>query len=142
MKSAIAAAVFSTFALLGCSEAPPSATDLPQRAATSKRASPNQTGTVYFFGFDVPRVTGIPEHEMEKFGCKFKITEPDLIAAMASPQPPHVPDYNALDVRAKISFPKETYYIDHQGVLYKQGRPLLIDKAKFNDALMEPEPCS
>ncbi|MEI2456429.1 hypothetical protein [Lysobacter firmicutimachus] len=143
MKNIVTSIAFSTLALLGCSkqQALPT-TGSPEITTELKETTSTAIGTVYFFGFDVPRITGIPEQEMEKYGCKFKIKESDLLAAMALSQPDPLPNYNALDVRAKISFPNGALYIDHQGVMSWDGKFSLIDKAKFSKALTEPEPCS
>ena len=45
-----------------------------------KQAMPLQAGQglVYYFGFEIERITGIPEHQMEDHGCLYKISREDF----------------------------------------------------------------
>lgn len=100
-------------------------------------------GLVYYFGFKIERITGIPEHQIEEYGCLYKINREDFEKSL-------LPDteatkslrYNKLDVRAKVVFAKKHYFIDRAGVVSTGTGYGLLDKKKFVSHLTLIRKCS
>ena len=48
--------------------------------AEMKQPTPSQDdqGIVYYIGFEVELITGIPEHQIEEYGCLYKISREDF----------------------------------------------------------------
>jgi hypothetical protein len=113
-------------------------------SAEMKQATPLQTdqGLVYYFGFEIQRITGIPEHQMEDHGCLYKISREDfeksLLTDNESTKNLH---YEKLDVRAKIIFSDRHYYISRAGVVNTGKGYVLLDKKKFVDHLVSLKKC-
>jgi hypothetical protein len=110
----------------------------------TKQAVPLQTGQglVYYFGFEIERITGIPEHQMEDHGCLYKISREDfeksLLTDKESTKNPH---YEKLDVRAKIIFSDRHYFVSRAGVVNTGKGYVLLDKKKFVDHLVSLKKC-
>jgi hypothetical protein len=109
-----------------------------------KQATPFRAneGLVYYFGFEIERATGIPEHQMEDHGCLYKISREDfeksLLTDKEAAKNLH---YEKLDVRAKVIFPDRTYFISRAGVVNTGRNYVLLDKKKFVDRLVSLKKC-
>lgn len=111
---------------------------VPADNASSQRAQP--VGTVRYYGFDIQRITGLLEREIDQYGCPFEIARSDfdrVILGRADQA------YNPNDVRAKVVFGTETIYIDRFGVARRVGgEDFSIDKAAFAKALTATGTCN
>ena len=109
-----------------------------------KQAMPLQAGQglVYYFGFEIQRITGIPEHQMEDHGCLYKISREDfeksLLTDKESIKNLH---YEKLDIRAKIIFSDRHYFVSRAGVVNTGKGYVLLDKKKFVDHLVSLKKC-
>jgi len=93
-------------------------------------------GTVYYYGFEIERITGIPEAQIAELGCAYEIDKESFLKMLKQPRgrPPF--GYDSSDVRAKISFSKqEIYFVEYQGVVRGSENARLIDKSEFVSAL-------
>ena len=102
----------------------------------------NNQGLVYYIGFDVELITGIPEHQIEEYGCLYKINRKDFESSLLTDKESiknlH---YEKLDIRAKIIFPDRHYYISRAGVVNTGKGYVLLDKKKFVDHLVSLKKC-
>jgi hypothetical protein len=109
-----------------------------------KQAMPLQTdqGLVYYFGFEIERITGIPEHQMEDHGCLYKISREDFEKSLLTdPEETKNLQYEKLDVRAKVVFADKYYFISRAGVVNTGKGYVLLDKKKFVDHLVSLKKC-
>jgi hypothetical protein len=119
-------------------------TSFSAAATETKQAVSLQAGQglVYYFGFEIERITGIPEHQMEGHGCLYKISQEDfeksLLTDKEAAKNLH---YEKLDVRAKVIFSDRTYFISRAGVVNTGKDYVLLDKKKFVDRLVSLEKC-
>ena len=104
--------------------------------------SQTDEGLVYYFGFEIERITGIPEHQMEDHGCLYKISREDfeksLLTDKESIKNLH---YEKLDIRAKIIFSDRHYFVSRAGVVNTGKGYVLLDKKKFVDHLVSLKKC-
>jgi hypothetical protein len=113
---------------------------MPSENASSQAAS-ESVGRVRYYGFDVQRITGLLEEEMERYGCPFEIAREAFNRAARSERSAAQP-YNSKDVRAKIVFGSETVFIDRFGVARRVGgEEFSIDKDLFAASLVAAGPC-
>jgi len=92
-------------------------------------------GIVFYYDFSIQRVTGLHEHEIETYGCRFEIRREDFERAILQPREGQL-TYRSRDVRAKIVFGDETIYVDSFGVASGSGGGMFaIDKSRFTQAL-------
>ena len=89
----------------------------------------NAIGKAYVFGFDIERMTGIPEHQIEEYGCLYKISGLKFISLLKSETSPA--KYIKLDIRAKVIFNNKVYFIDRFGVVRSDTKFFSIDTTKF-----------
>lgn len=87
-------------------------------------------GKVYFDGFEKQRITGLHESELEVLCCIFTIKRKEFDEILNSEAAPVI-GYNSKDVRAKIVFGKNIYFIDRQGTVRFGDKVMVIDKDKF-----------
>ena len=100
-------------------------------------------GLVYYFGFEIERITGIPEHQMEEYGCLYKISREDFEKSLlADTEATKNLRYNKLDVRAKVVFAKKYYFVDRTGVVSTGTGYALLDKKNFTSHLTLIRKCS
>lgn len=97
---------------------------------------------VYYFGFDIQRITGIPEAQIEDYGCLFKISRLDFNSSLTARDiKTGYPAYESSDVRAKVVFQDATYYIDYNGVAKWNATFFDVDKKKFASHLKPTAQC-
>lgn len=92
-----------------------------------------ETSNVYYFDFAVDRVAGIPEHQIEEYGCLYSMNRHDFLESLNKPDNA-TEEYNPLNVRAKLKFGEEIYFVDYAGVV--KGRQQSVDKDAFRKALV------
>lgn len=85
---------------------------------------------IYYFGFEIKRITGIPEAQIDAYGCLYKGNS-DQLRQLLTAAPPSKVDYQPFDVRAKIILAQDVWYIDSNGVAKLGGKAVAIDKALF-----------
>ena len=99
-------------------------------------------GLVYYVGFDVELITGIPEHQIEEYGCLYKINREDFEKSLLTdPETTKNLHYEKLDVRAKVVFTDKSYFISRAGVVNTGKGYVLLDKKKFVSHLVPIKKC-
>jgi len=109
-----------------------------------KQVIPLQTdqGLVYYFEFEIERITGIPEHQMEDHGCLYKISREDFEKSLLTdPETTKNIQYEKLDVRAKVVFADKYYFISRAGVVNTGKDYVLLDKKMFVSHLVSLKKC-
>jgi hypothetical protein len=97
-------------------------------------------GRVSYYGFDVQRITGLLEQEIDDYGCPFEISRSKFDRAIVPLSGDQA--YNARDVRAKVAFGAEVFYIDRFGVgKTPNGDTFAVDKAAFVGGLVSTGSC-
>lgn len=98
----------------------------------------NDKAIVYFYGFSIERITGLHENEIEKYGDLFIMTKDSFDRSrLVLPNQKNDLKYNGLDIRGKVIFRNEEYFIDRSGV-FKGPRGIgKIDKFVF-ETFLEP----
>jgi hypothetical protein len=116
------------------------ACNMPQAAAPETKEV-NEFGTVYYVGFEIELITGIPESQIEEYGYLYKIEKKSFHSILTQLKDGADQKYNAFDVRAKVIFSDECYFIDRAGVAKSNGVYAMIDKKKFVQFLILVEDC-
>ena len=92
--------------------------------------SPEKVGIVYYFGFKIEPIAGMPEQYIEEYGDKYSIERFcffDVITKAVD-----VNKYEKRNVRAKITFNSEApFYIDKEGNVSHEDQFYRVDKEKF-----------
>lgn len=108
----------------------------PQDDASGQVAD---VGRVSYYGFDVQRITGLLEQEIDSYGCPFEISRRDFDRAIV---PLSGEAYNPRDVRAKVVFGADVFYIDRFGVgKAPNGDAFAVDRTAFVNALVSTGSC-
>ena len=96
----------------------------------------NQTeGRVYYFDFDIQRITGIPEHQIEQYGCLYMINKIEFEKLIVENQEGRI-KYNKNDIRGKVVFSgNDPYFISVGGVVRQGVNFSTIRKKDFVDLL-------
>jgi len=108
-----------------------------------KQIPENEQGIVYYFGFDIRRIYGIQEADIEKYGCKYKINRNDFFKSLLpySKFSSHL-RYQSLDIRAKVIFANTIFFIDRRGIVKLDEEYMLLDKKNFISSLtLIPSDC-
>lgn len=91
--------------------------------------------TVYYFGFDIERITGIPEHQIDKYGCRYTIERNKFISLLAN-APAMRSKYDQRDIRAHISISAdEQYFVNREGIVRFGERYFILEKTDFVNLL-------
>lgn len=98
---------------------------------------PMDRGTAYYFAFEIERITGIPEHQIEEYGCVYTVDRQAFLGLLRKPEPGQPLHYDKADVRAKITFREAEYFINRGGVARAGNEFFLLDKGRFV-ALLSP----
>jgi len=98
-------------------------------------------GTASYFGFEIERMTGIPEQQMSEYGCLYHIDKPSFLAILKKASSGEVSSYNKSNVRARIDFPgMAIYFVDYQGIVRNGGDFYVVDRSKFASLLHLKKP--
>lgn len=89
---------------------------------------------VYYYGFEIERITGIHEEEIQELGCRYSSSEEQIGAALAQLDGADT-GYDPLDVRARIEMAGKTYFVDRDGIVREGDRYFELDKDSFVRAL-------
>lgn len=103
----------------------------------SKIAIGQDKGIVHYFDFDVPRMTGIPEGQMESYGCIYTLEREKFDALIKSGKLSSSFEYKDKDIRAKVKFKNgRTYYIDSSGIIRDGGKFFISDKKEIEKLII------
>lgn len=90
---------------------------------------------IYYFGFEIDRITGIPEDQIQDYGCLYDADKEDIISSLTTYHDSNE-KYDQFDVRAKILIDNDIYFVDYKGVVKKDNNLFKIDKDKFVRSLI------
>ncbi|MDR3324039.1 MAG: lysophospholipase [Zoogloeaceae bacterium] len=94
-------------------------------------------GIAYYFGFEIERATGIPEAQMEQYGCRYTLTRKDFLVSLTEDKTATYDQTRGrFNVRAKVMFPGEApWFISYDGLGRQEARFFIADKQKFRASL-------
>lgn len=95
---------------------------------------------VYFYGFDIERITGIHEEEIEELGCLHTANSQDMKRALVTLDE-STANYERRDIRAKIEMHGKSYFVDREGVARQGDQYFQMDKTKFLESIEPAGPC-
>ena len=95
---------------------------------------------VYYYGFEIERITGIHEEEIQDIGCHYSSNEEQIGAALERLDMVDS-GYDPLDVRARVEMASKTYFIDRDGVVRQGDQYFKLDKESFVRALTLVDDC-
>lgn len=106
-------------------------------------AKPRFGCLVYHYGFNVERITGIPEEQIEQYGCRYRVPEPQFLSLLRGPNSAWRDDYEPRNVRAKVvcGEGRDVHYIDRDGRVRVRDRYFTISRDELVRILPEPESC-
>jgi len=106
----------------------------PNGRSAVNQPLPNQSdfGRVYYYDFNIARITGLHEGEIEQYGTKLCIVRGDFLESLfADANKLENQKYNKLDVRAKVVFPEGHYFIDSAGTVFGDQKTFVLDRKMF-----------
>lgn len=89
---------------------------------------------IYYYGFEIERITGIHEEEIEKLGCVYSAGSDSIESALTRADKGDA-RYDRRDVRAKIEMHGKSYFVDRDGVTRQGDQYFQLDKALFVEAI-------
>jgi len=96
---------------------------------------------IYYFGFDIERITGIHESQIEELGCHYKATKKKMEESLTLLDDEKV-DYEPLNVRAEIRMGGRSYFVDRDGNVRQGSSYYLLDKEMFVSSITLATPCN
>jgi hypothetical protein len=87
--------------------------------------------TAFFYGFDVERITGIHETEIESYGCKYTVDDLLIKKSFSLIGVNEKSSYDHENVRAKVILDGEIYFIDKAGNARSSKDSYVVDKEIF-----------
>lgn len=88
-------------------------------------------GTVYYFEFEIERIAGIPEQQMEEYSCVYTISRQKFIPLLRE-DVSLGKKYNRSDVRAKVVFKdEEPYFVSREGIVRHGSKFFMLSKQDF-----------
>jgi hypothetical protein len=94
-----------------------------------------ERGGVFYFGFEIERITGLHEAEIQQHGCEYTIDRDAFYNLLLPAQDEDAVKYNESDVRAKVELGNSIYFVDRQGVVRTPKGPAIINKTEFVKSL-------
>jgi predicted nucleic-acid-binding protein len=92
-------------------------------------------GRVFYFGFEIERITGIHEEQIVQEGCAYVIPE-RVFLRLLRPNGDVKNRYRKRDVRALVTLSDATkYFVDHSGFVRSGANFYEIDKTSFGQSL-------
>ncbi len=85
---------------------------------------------IYYYGFEIERITGIHEEEIEELGCAYSADSDSIESALIKVDSKKV-NYDRRDVRAKIAMHGESFFVDRDGIVRQGDNYFQLDKARF-----------
>ncbi len=95
---------------------------------------------IYYYGFEIERITGIHEEEIEELGCTYSADSDSIERALTKLNLKNV-NYDRRDVRAKIAMHGESFFVDRDGIVRKGDNYFQLDKARFVASITLVDSC-
>ena len=95
---------------------------------------------IYYYGFEIERITGIHEEEIEKLGCSYS-ADSDAIASALTRADSDNANFDRRDIRAKIVMQGDSFYVDRAGIVRQGDRYFRLDRARFIASLTQVDSC-
>lgn len=95
---------------------------------------------IYFYGFEIERITGIHEEEIEELGCVYSADSHSIESALTIVSSIDA-NYDRRDIRAKIEMHGESYFVDRAGIARQADDYFRLDKAQFIAAIAQVGSC-
>ncbi len=89
-----------------------------------------QEAVVYYYGFEIERITGIHEEEIEELGCVYSANSDSIESVLAKADSSDV-DFDRRDIRAKIEMRGKSYFVDRAGIARQGDNYFRLDKVQF-----------
>lgn len=97
----------------------------------------DDVGVVYYYGFDIERITGITEPMIVEYGDLYYIGTTDFLNYLS---PSTSRTYQSNDIRAKICLYKDNcFYVDKDGFVRNKKIFYKLDKIRFERGLLLPK---
>lgn len=90
----------------------------------------NPKAVIYYYGFEIERISGIHEEEIEELGCAYSADSGSIEGALTKLDSDNVA-YDRRDVRAKITMRGESFFVDRDGIVRQGDNHFQLDKARF-----------
>jgi hypothetical protein len=98
----------------------------------------NDKGVVYYFDFDIERITGLHESDMNGYGCSSVVDRFKFEGLLSE----GIKDkYNSLDVRAKVSFKDKDYFVDRAGNVRAGSDYFYLNTSELSEVIMKGSKC-
>lgn len=91
-----------------------------------------EIGMVYWRGFDIESLTGIPESQIENYGIKHCISKNAFMELLSPISEFNSRAYDSRDVRGSIIFDNDVYYVNRDGIVRYKNYFYSINKELFN----------
>lgn len=96
-----------------------------------ERITDSDRALVYYFGFEIQRIAGIPEQQIEEYGCRYVTSKSKFLKLLSISHSQNDLHYEKLDIRAKVIFlAGASYYIDRDGIVRSGDQYFVIDKKR------------
>lgn len=95
---------------------------------------------IYYYGFEIERITGIHEEEIQELGCLFSAKSDSIENALVKVNASDA-NYERRDVRAKIEMHGKPYFVDRAGIVRQGDDYFQLDKAWFVASIALVGPC-
>jgi hypothetical protein len=112
-------------------------------AAACTGAKPQSTGSsdlaVIYVGFEVDSITGYHASDLERVGCRYKISSDAFRTAIRSRSA--ATGFDERDLKAEVINGRTKMYIDAQGIMKSPAGYSTVDKRRFEGALVPAGRC-
>jgi len=95
---------------------------------------------IYYYGFEIERITGIHEEEIEELGCVYSADSNSIESALMAVNSSDA-KYDRRDVRAKIEMHGKSYFVDRAGFARQGDNYFQLDKVRFVASIALAGPC-
>ncbi|WP_244566817.1 hypothetical protein [Escherichia coli] len=89
-------------------------------------------GMVYWRGFDIESITGIPESQINNYGMKRCIGRNVFMGLLFHINDSYSREYDDRDVRGSITFNNDIYYVNRSGIVRYKNDFYRINKKSFS----------
>ncbi len=89
-------------------------------------------GVVYWRGFDIESITGIPESQINNYGMKRCIGRNVFLGLLFHINVSYSREYDDRDVRGSITFNNDIYYVTRSGIVRYKNDFYRINKKSFS----------
>ncbi|WP_225381749.1 hypothetical protein [Escherichia coli] len=89
-------------------------------------------GAVYWRGFDIESITGIPESQINNYGMKRCIGRNVFMGLLFHINDSYSREYDDRDVRGSITFNNDIYYVNRSGIVRYKNDFYRINKKSFS----------